>query len=76
MVEKVDIQATENPVGVNDTGAALEEKHNEQEETKEENQAYKSVTIKKTPLMTNEVASGRIDSQWPSQEQLEQWLPK
>jgi len=49
-------------------GAAPEEKPKAPEETKETKKAGNSVSIKKTPLMTNKYDEGKITDQWPSQE--------
>ena len=56
-------------------GAAPEEKPKAPEETKE-TKAYSRVTIKKTPFMSNNICGGKTNKQWPTQEQLEKWLPK
>jgi len=57
-------------------GAAPEEKPKAPEETKETKKTVNSVSIKKTPIMSSSQEGGKITDQWPSQEQLEKWLPR
>jgi len=57
-------------------GAAPEEKPKAPEETKETKKTVNSVSIKKTQFMSGRCDRGKITHQWPSQEQLEKWLPQ